>query len=219
MRFAIPRETAREHRLPMLYSCIVRACARYGGVEFDERCQGAVCWLQDRHFPLGLAHLGNRDLFLILSTLRPCAFWRLARHELPIERQMAAVAGGRFACLWIMGVDPAAQGQGLGALLVRRALERMKERGFDSCILKTENERNVAFYRRIGFELIEAGRAPSSGLAYWILATRLTASQSAKGESLGKAELFQPAAHNRPPIDRGLRYSGRHEEPLAALPT
>ena len=65
MRFAIPRAPAREDRLPMLYSCIVYACARYGGVEFDERCQGAVCWLPDRHFPLGFAHLGNRDLFLI----------------------------------------------------------------------------------------------------------------------------------------------------------
>lgn len=175
MRFAIPRETAREARLPVLYLRVINACVRYGGVEFDERRQGAVCWLRGRHFPLGLAHLGNRDLFLILSTLRPCAFWRLVRHELPIERRMTEVAGRRFACLWIMGVDPAAQGRGLGGLLVRQTLERMKEQDLDNCILKTENERNVIFYRRLGFELVETGRAPSSDLPYWILAKRLTA--------------------------------------------
>ena len=79
---------------------------------------------------------------------------------------MTEVVGRPFVCLWIMGVDPAAQGQGLGALLVRRALERMKEQGFDNCILKTENEGNVVFYQRLGFELIEAGRAPSSDLPY-----------------------------------------------------
>jgi len=62
----------------------------------------------------------------------------------------------------LIGVDPARQGQGIGAALLRYALRRVDADGLPA-YLESSNPRNVELYRRHGFEAIgtiQAGTSP-----------------------------------------------------------
>lgn len=62
----------------------------------------------------------------------------------------------------LVGVDPIAQGRGLGAALMKHALERIDAEGAVA-YLESSNPRNIGLYQRFGFEVvgeIRMGRAP-----------------------------------------------------------
>ena len=54
--------------------------------------------------------------------------------------------------LFILGTEPAAQGQGLGSALLAQVLARVDADGLPA-YLESSNERNLAWYGRYGFEL------------------------------------------------------------------
>ena len=61
-----------------------------------------------------------------------------------------------------IGVEPIAQGKGLGAQLMRHAVARCDREGA-LAYLETGNQRNIPFYERFGFEVlggIQVGAAP-----------------------------------------------------------
>jgi ribosomal protein S18 acetylase RimI-like enzyme len=63
----------------------------------------------------------------------------------------------------LIGVDPARQGQGIGAALLRHALARVDADGLPA-YLESSNPRNIELYRRHGFEpigTIQAGASPT----------------------------------------------------------
>jgi GNAT superfamily N-acetyltransferase len=56
----------------------------------------------------------------------------------------------------MMGVDPSRQGQGLGTSLLEGALARTEERSAAcTTVLTTHRERNVVFYTRAGFVVVD----------------------------------------------------------------
>lgn len=57
------------------------------------------------------------------------------------------------AYLWFLGVTPRLQGMGIGSRLLRAGLDRADEAGLPA-YLETGTTRNVALYRRHGFEVI-----------------------------------------------------------------
>ena len=69
--------------------------------------------------------------------------------------------------LFILGVEPSVQRRGLGGALMRPVLERADIEQL-VCYLETENERNVPFYLKHGFELVVNGEeAGHSGVRFW----------------------------------------------------
>jgi ribosomal protein S18 acetylase RimI-like enzyme len=56
--------------------------------------------------------------------------------------------------LYSVGVDPAHQGRGFGAALIRRGLEECDRRGLPA-YLESSNVQNVPIYRHYGFEVTE----------------------------------------------------------------
>jgi predicted N-acetyltransferase YhbS len=65
-----------------------------------------------------------------------------------------------------LAVDPAAQGQGLGAELMRHGLARA---GDAPVVLFTVKESNVRFYQRFGFQVTEASPLVPSGPPAWTM--------------------------------------------------
>jgi ribosomal protein S18 acetylase RimI-like enzyme len=59
--------------------------------------------------------------------------------------------------LMYLGVDPAAQGNGIGSMLLRESLDHVLERDGSPVYLETGTERNVRFYERFGFQVRESG--------------------------------------------------------------
>lgn len=69
--------------------------------------------------------------------------------------------------LFILGVEPSCQRRGLGDALIRPVLERADTEQL-ACYLETENQRNVAFYLKEGFDMIVNGEeAGTSGVWFW----------------------------------------------------
>jgi GNAT superfamily N-acetyltransferase len=70
--------------------------------------------------------------------------------------------------LMLLGVDPARQGQGLGAEVMAPVLARADADRLP-CWLETFDSRNVSFYLRHGFAVVEEGVEPTSGLRYRLM--------------------------------------------------
>jgi ribosomal protein S18 acetylase RimI-like enzyme len=72
----------------------------------------------------------------------------------------------RHAYLWFLGVAPAAQGRGVGSALLRAANARLDAEGLPA-YLETGTTRNVALYRRHGYEVISEHRARADAPLMW----------------------------------------------------
>lgn len=72
------------------------------------------------------------------------------------------------AYLWFLGVTPAAQGHGVGSALLRNAVARLDLAG-EPAYLETQTERNLALYRRHGFEVISQHRPRPDAPPLWSL--------------------------------------------------
>ena len=137
-------------------------CLKYGEVyASSEKLEGVAAWL-----PLGKAPFGARQIIrsVPLSTL-----FRFGRQGAGRMR-----AYGRFVddlhrrlvpyphwYLQIIGVGPAYQGQGFSSRLLRPVLERI-DRERMLCYLETNAEKNVAIYRRFGFEVVSEDKMPGT---------------------------------------------------------
>jgi len=55
--------------------------------------------------------------------------------------------------LWLIGVDPSAQGSGLGSALLQYTLKTIDDAG-QIAFLESSNPRNIPFYLRHGFEIV-----------------------------------------------------------------
>lgn len=73
--------------------------------------------------------------------------------------------------LQTIGVDPAAQGKGYGAALLRALLSRCDESGM-AAYLETGNRANTAFYQKYGFRTVSSARLPQGPVLYQMLRAR-----------------------------------------------
>ena len=100
----------------------------------------------------------------------PAPFVSLLQRWAPdrVEDALAGMAACRVhgaptdAVLHLLAVDPSAQGCGLGAALVAPTLEDLDASG-TSAYLESSNQRNLSFYRRCGFELLDEVTLPGGG--------------------------------------------------------
>nr|WP_298669071.1 GNAT family N-acetyltransferase [uncultured Sphingomonas sp.] len=89
-----------------------------------------------------------------------------ARRALIVSDAIAAHhPGGDYWYLHIAGCDTVAQGKGLGGMAVRGGLERGA--GRLPAYLETATERNLGFYRALGFEITDEWHVPKGGPRFW----------------------------------------------------
>src|SRR5688572_19081870 len=157
--WAIPDRDRRSRALPHVFDGTLRHCARHGGVETVADGAAVVGWMTGAHLRMSARDVVAAGLVSIPFRLGPAATRRLQAHEAACERALDAVAPARWAYLCVVGVEPAEQGRGHGAAVIRTALESMAT-DHDACLLKTENPGNVAIYERLGFRTVRTVTPP-----------------------------------------------------------
>jgi ribosomal protein S18 acetylase RimI-like enzyme len=70
------------------------------------------------------------------------------------------------AYLWFLGVTPEAQGHGVGSRLLKAKIDQL-DATRRPAFLETGTERNVALYRRHGFEVVAEYRPSPTGPVNW----------------------------------------------------
>jgi ribosomal protein S18 acetylase RimI-like enzyme len=70
--------------------------------------------------------------------------------------------------LMIVGVDPELQNGGVGSALVKEGLTQADQSGHP-CYLETSEKRNLAFYERLGFVVLEQASLGSGGPPAWAI--------------------------------------------------
>ena len=70
--------------------------------------------------------------------------------------------------LMIVGVDPELQGQGAGSAIIREGLA-LVDRESKPCYLETSERRNLAFYERHGFVVLEEAILGTGGPKAWAM--------------------------------------------------
>jgi len=107
-------------------------------------------------------------------------------YETPRDRYgpLTPDGGARYGALWswveshlpseplwyldALAVDPSRQAKGIGGALLRFGLE-LGERDGTGAFLETSRERNVGYYERFGFRVVDEGDAPGGGPHIWFM--------------------------------------------------
>jgi ribosomal protein S18 acetylase RimI-like enzyme len=127
----------------------------HGSVHVTDGAGAVAMWL-----PPGVEPDGERLVAIFTAQTPP---ERLADLESIFEQMERAHPTEPHWYLPIIAVDPAQQGRGLGAALLRHALARCDADGLPA-YLESSTPRNIGLYQRHGFEvqgLIQAGSSPA----------------------------------------------------------
>jgi len=87
-----------------------------------------------------------------------------------INKDRQNLMKGDYVYLSVLGVSPEKQGKGLGTNLVRTFQKNLPPN--IPIYLETESERNVSFYERLGFEVVNKLQVPIFDLPMWEMVYR-----------------------------------------------
>jgi GNAT superfamily N-acetyltransferase len=167
--FLVPDERRRPGSLAWFFGVFVpRIGMRYGRVYAagdPGRSVGAAVWMAPGARPTLSGALGA-GLLSMPRRFGWSGFKRSMNLNAWIEQARHRTVPSPHWYLMALGVDPAAQGQGLGAALVRPVLAEADTLGL-GCYLETFSERNLAFYGKLGFQVIMQDASPDRGPVFW----------------------------------------------------
>jgi ribosomal protein S18 acetylase RimI-like enzyme len=168
--YICPDEAERLAPMRGLLDALVRFTLLYGEGWTLQGVSGVACWLSPGNTTITVWQMLRTRFELPWAVLRFEGGARRRALDLfgYTDRVHHRVMSGRHWYLWALGVEPAAQGQGIGSSLLQPVLSRADAEGLP-CYLETETERNVAFYRRHGFEVSTAERVAGHGPMLWFM--------------------------------------------------
>ncbi|KQT33022.1 acetyltransferase [Sphingomonas sp. Leaf412] len=158
--YILPEVRDRQRRLTRLFALLQQSDARAGMGLTTGDGAAATFWRGP-----GRATVGWWEMLCsapaLLAALGP-AIPRALAVSAAID---AHLPPGDFWYLHIAGCDPAAQGRRLGGKLIRAGLARAA--GRLPCYLETATEKNLGFYRALGWEPTGEWRVGREGPRFW----------------------------------------------------
>jgi ribosomal protein S18 acetylase RimI-like enzyme len=159
----LPRQEDREERLRRAYEHVfLRRIGLPHEATFSvDGHAGVALWL-----PPGQAQLGVLDQLRLLPAMAAAVGRALPRALRGMNAIDAVHPHEPHWYLWMLGVDPERQGEGLGSRLLDEVLARCDAERVPA-YLEASTERNRALYLRHGFEDAGELRLPGDGPRMW----------------------------------------------------
>jgi len=153
-----------------LAEAMVICCLRYGRVDTTVEVAGVACWLSPGQAEMNLWRSLRTGFALPRAVI---AFPKEARERMlgmveHMDKVHKQTMDRPHWYLWMIGVKPGSQGQGLGSSLLRPVLNQADAES-TPCYLETETESNVAFYEKRGFAIATTENVPGHDLKLWTM--------------------------------------------------
>lgn len=160
-------DSKRRHRMLMwMHTCVLSYTMSYGNVITVEDVDGVACWLPPGAMELSTVGILRSGLFMLPFRIGVNASLRFNAYMGFSGRLRKQYAPQRYWYLWVIGVAPSRQRQGIGGQLVQPILEQADRQRMPA-FLETENETNLSFYERCGFVTTAAGFVPEATVQVW----------------------------------------------------
>ncbi len=171
MKFVVPDEAKRVGFVSWLMDKTMSYSLLYGEVYATPGMGGVICWLPPGNTTLSWWRTLRTGFWAMRSQLSSVETRRFLANMRYTDGVHDRAAPQTHWYLWAIGVEPACQGRGTGAALMRPVLDRASQSRL-CCYLETHNARNLAFYQKYGFEVVSAGVVPKRGLRVWAMLRR-----------------------------------------------
>jgi GNAT superfamily N-acetyltransferase len=156
-RYALPSERRRPEQLRRFYTGRFETLLRDELVFCDDERRAAALWAAPDNWRTPLSELLRTRIFSWRTPLFLAGGMRV-EHRHPEEPHFY---------LAILGVDPSAQGQGLGSAVLRPMLDRCDTEGVPAYLESSKRE-NLPFYERHGFRVTGELKLPL-GPPLWLM--------------------------------------------------
>lgn len=169
MTYVFPDPARRARWLPPFFTAMTRLAVRHGkAVVLGSPLQAVALWmLPGREHPAEaqFVEAGMGAAAVLMDEGESERRQTLIHH---FEAAHERVMDRPHWYLPFLAVDPAHHAQGMGTLLMRYTLDRVIPAGVP-CYLDSVDARNLPFYERFGFRVVEDGMMPGSQLRTWAL--------------------------------------------------
>jgi ribosomal protein S18 acetylase RimI-like enzyme len=163
-RFLSPNDRLRERGLTLFFRANLAHAGERARLitvrDGDDTIIGLSLWLPTNDYPQTIA----TQLSQVPGTLR--ALYRRPRALVDGSKYLAAIAQSHpkelHWYLYLLVADPALQRRGVGTKLMEHGLAAIDAEGVGG-YLETQNEDNLGYYRRFGYELRETLRPVKEG--------------------------------------------------------
>lgn len=169
--WAEPNAERRSRTMARVFAGMLRYARGCGGHLFEPGV-GSVHWRDGAAAHMGTWSVVTSGTWRVALVAPPAVWRRLASHEdAAMERVLPHLRRGS-AYLCTLGIEPGLAGRGHGGRLLQRSLGAMTRR-WSTCVLRTEQPKNLPFYRRHGFAQVDEHVVPQSGLRVWVFSRAL----------------------------------------------
>jgi ribosomal protein S18 acetylase RimI-like enzyme len=161
---------ASQRREAMLryYDYSMREARQYGQLYRPKgQAIGASIWSKPINEELAQQRANQKQAFLKAQLGEASLFEYLQIIEVMAEQTKTVVPPDSWY-LSIVGIAPAFQGLGLGSTLIRPILDQVNALGCHT-YLETFTPRNMAFYRRLGFQKAGVFDEPRTNASFWVM--------------------------------------------------
>lgn len=142
-------KSKRENKLEIMANYIVDESLDKGQVYLSNDNRGAALWHTEKKSKFSLSFIQRNVMFFfklgLKTVFRDFLFMKNAHRHFPLN--------SRFFYLYLIGVLPSSQGQGIASKLMSPVFEYCRLNKVP-VYLETANTRNVSIYENKGFELI-----------------------------------------------------------------
>ena len=164
--FTFPDDAERAEKSPAHFSAILNYGLKFGEVYVAENGAGAAVWLKPGEGEVTEERAEEAGFADLPGLMGQDAFDRfLSAIVFGDEHHKRDIPEPHWYTM-VVGVDPAFQGQGYGRKLLQPVLDKAKA-GSVPVYLETAQPANVAFYKKLGFNVVRELTEPSSGLPMW----------------------------------------------------
>jgi ribosomal protein S18 acetylase RimI-like enzyme len=168
LKHLAPDDTKRARLTPEFVGIVVKYCFLYGEVWTFPSLEGVACWLRPGKTSPSFAGMLRTGMLFMPLQFGWAGFRRFNEVVTYTESLHKQFAAGPHWYLWGLGVEPSEQRKGVGGTLLYSVLSQADAAG-QPCYLETQNESNLPFYQKHGFEVVSNGVVPKSNLRVWAM--------------------------------------------------